>query len=627
MGKSNRIKSNRAAKVAAAPIAKKKKGVPGWLYSFIAIVIAVAVLASVVGGILSSNGIFMRMTTVMSTQNHKVTSNMMTYFFNSNIQTFYSDYSTYLSSGYFSVDLSQPLKNQEFGKAKTEGATVYDALFLGSFTGTWYDYFMETTKTQVREMLVYAEEATARGITLDDADKAAIESEITAISTYATIYQYTTDSYISMYYGDGVRETDIRDALELSALANKCVRIISEEYDDALPLDSQDIISRYEQDKLKFNVISYSYYTYSVEYDDAVEEVCSADATDAEIAEKKDEIKAKYIEMVKAEKAKADALKGLTTEEEFEKFIITDYVNTYFDDVLKSEKIDEDVLPEEAIRNDIKAKMIEEIITAVLKGEELPETEGIPDGAETTTAYGHADLQVAYAKGMYAVREDLFTDAQGVVKSNFVENASYTETKFLKWAFEQEENGTRAQFDIMEDGNEFDENKEVNDESSYSASIYMLTKTQAPNKEASKNLGFATFSTSDDAKAFITALKEKGATSDLEAFKALASEKGANNSDVIENYIEGGIGNSTFDQWVFADTTEKGMYSSTPIEMSEGYFIVLLANGDGEEKWKVEVKDTLLTERVNANYASMLAKYAPIDKPKALSRIKEVALG
>ena len=620
MGKSNRIKSTRAVKVSSAPAAKQKKGVPSWLYTVIALVIAIAVLSTVVVGILSANGVFLRMTTTMKTENHKVSGNMMTYYLNTNIQNFQSNYSTYINAGYFSADFSKSLKDQTFGQSAT-GATVYDTMLLGSFSGTWYDYFLEQTKTQVREMLVYAEEATARNITLDENDLATIDGELAALEVYAETYGYPFNTYIGMNFGEGVREGDVRDALELSALATKCVNIINDEFDAALSFDSQDIKDKYEANKKDYNVVDYSYYTWSVDYDEAVEEVLGADATDDEIASNKDAIAAKYKELVAEKKAKADALKLLNTQADFEKYIINEYVTTSYDDVLKAEKVSAENKPSAEDEEAIKQAIMTEIIDAVAKGEKLPDLPELPEDAETVELYGKT-VKKAYAKNMYAVRSDLYEDTDKMTDSRFVESAKYSSTDFSKWAFETEENsGTRAQFDVMEDASDYKETDEVKEESEYSISIYMLTKTQAPDTEKAKDLTFATFSTEDAAKAFIEALKAQGETSNAEAFNKLAGEKHAVVNDVLENYIKGSMSSAAFDNWVFSDISV-GDYSSTPIKVEDGMYVVLLYTADGEENWKVNVKQTLLSEKLESNYQTMLSKYAPIDKPKAMARLE-----
>ena len=81
MGKSNRIKEEKATSALAAPAKKKsaKKGMPTWVGT--AIVIAVLAIAVIVVtlSVLSSRGTFKRMHVIAETENFQVTVPMMSY--------------------------------------------------------------------------------------------------------------------------------------------------------------------------------------------------------------------------------------------------------------------------------------------------------------------------------------------------------------------------------------------------------------------------------------------------------------------------------------------------------------------------------------------------------------------
>ena len=629
MGKSNRIRNERATKKAVAPVTKQKKGMPNWLLTTITLVVTVAILLTVVLGILSSNGVFLRMSTTMETENYKVTGNMLTYYFNSTFQSFYSNYSTYLSGStkYFSLDITKDLKDQQFG---TE---TYDSIFLGSFTGTWFDYFMEQTKDSVRQMLVYCEEADVRGIALDSEDLTNIDAEIKAIETYATLYNYPdANSYIAALFGEGVTKKDVRDAIELSTLATKCANAITEEFDNALPIDSDEVLNRYNENKTEFNEISYSYYTFSVDYDDAVTEVLGKDAKDDEITAHKAEIEAKYLEMVADVKAKAEALKACTTEEAFEKHIITTFVNENFQSVYDAEDIKDDLKPSAEVEAKIKDAIIAEVIELALADDHNAEEEATEDEDEEetdenadATLYGET-VKAGYAEAMESVKEDLFDDTHTMSHSYFVEGAKFAETDFLKWAFETEENsGTRAPLDVkvITDGNDgTDEEKAIDDDSRYSETVYMLTKTQAPDEALTRNLGFASFTKKDDAQKFIDELKKQGETVTLDKFNSLAKEAAAIANDKLENYAKGEMGVAEFDNWAYSSDLVKGGYSTSPITLTtDSAYVVITYIDDGAETWKVTVKSTLLNEKIQKNYEDIAAKHAPVDYPKAINKI------
>ena len=189
MGKSNRIRNDRAsATLAGVKPHKKSQGMPSWAINLITIVITAVILFSVVFSLLSANGVFTRMQTAMKSDNFRVDRNMMNYFFKTQYSSFVSENSSYLS--YYGLDTSVSLKDQ-YVDTNDESQ------------GTWFDYMMEQTKLQVEEMLVYCEEAEARGIKLDDADKDAIDAELEMYKTYAGTYGYTTNAYVANIYGKG----------------------------------------------------------------------------------------------------------------------------------------------------------------------------------------------------------------------------------------------------------------------------------------------------------------------------------------------------------------------------------------------------------------------------------------
>ena len=184
MGKSNRIRTQKAnATLASVKPTKKSQGMPSWAINLITIAVTVVIFASVILSVLSSNGVFMRMQTAMKTENFKVNGNMMAYYFQTQYQNFVSENSSYLT--YLGLNTGAPLKDQIYS-TDTNGASI-----------TWFDSLMDQTEAQVKELLVFCEEAHKRGIELDETDMANIDAEIEMYKLYAEVYGYTTNSYIS----------------------------------------------------------------------------------------------------------------------------------------------------------------------------------------------------------------------------------------------------------------------------------------------------------------------------------------------------------------------------------------------------------------------------------------------
>ena len=187
-------------KAAAARKAKTKKTV----ITALVIAFAVILVGLVVFSILNDNGVLMRNTVVASTEHHRVDQAMFSYFTYNAYQNFYNTYYYYLS--YFGLDPNQSLKTQYTDNAKTV---------------TWYSYFQTTALENLKPILVYAEAATASGMSLEAEDVAEIDATMDALKQAADTGGYPLSVYITNMFGSGVKAKDVRRSMELSQLAIK----------------------------------------------------------------------------------------------------------------------------------------------------------------------------------------------------------------------------------------------------------------------------------------------------------------------------------------------------------------------------------------------------------------------
>ena len=368
----------------------------------------------------------------------------------------------------------------------------------------------------------------------------------------------------------------------------------------------------------------------TLSYDDAVEAILGSDATDDEIADQKIAIETKYKELIAEVTAKAEALAAITNQKDFENYIITDYVVNQYAEEYKSATVKAETVPTAVIMEEIKQAIIAEVTDMAINGKEYEahehsdEAEGETEEAATVEFYGHT-VNADYADAMIHFREDLLDAVVSMTKSYFKTDVSFSETEFLKWAYGVDlAEGAEAPkaFDVktVESGEKAPET--INDDSAYAVSVYMLIEVPAPNKDLTRDITFATFTTEADAKAFVEILKEKGETVTVEDFKAYATEKGADNVDVLEDYTEGGVGIDAFDKAAFAEDFAKNDYSTSAITITaDSSYAVIHYTDDGEEAWKVDVKTTLLNEKIEANYKVLLAKYTPVEKPNAIKKV------
>lgn len=207
--------------------AQKKEKRNSIIITICVILAAVLILSLVVYNRFVDSGYFLRSTTAAESENFEVDNAMMTYFFHSNYQT-YASYASYLG-----IDTSVSLKAQE--SSISEGST-------------WFDYFASITKTYVNELLALCEAAKANGVALDDADYASIDDSIAALEETANSYGYSVNQYLITAFGAGVNTKDVKNCLELTALAAK----YSTQYTESLSYSDEQLEAYYEANSADF---------------------------------------------------------------------------------------------------------------------------------------------------------------------------------------------------------------------------------------------------------------------------------------------------------------------------------------------------------------------------------------
>ena len=641
MGKSNRIRTKRAdQKAQTLGVKPVKKGMPGWAMTLITVVLAAAILLSVAGIMLNASGVFGRMSNVVKSDNYSIDANMMSYFFNNTFQNFVSSYSSMLDdgkgSGNISLNPHTDLKKQTFG-GTTAGKTYLDELYCGEFEGTWYDYFMSATVETVKSYLVYCEYAKENNITLTEEDMAEIDSTISMYETYAALYGYpTVSNFLAAQYGEGVSESDVRDCMELTLLADKAMNDIADKIDASVT--EKDITDRYNSDKKDYNLVDYTYYTFSVNYDEIAAEVVGKDKpTDAEIAAKKNEILDAYKKAIADAKAEAEVLKGKTELKDFQDYIYNKVANERYDDLYDKNITDKIKLPtlEEGVN--VKEFFHDKIIADVLKEiaedkEETTDVVTIPttkEGEEPAklTAY---DVEVSedFAKVLNTVKKGIFTsvlstkNSNNVEKKNFVENDS---SKFSDWAFNADRKVGDINLIALYDGSNADE-EVTNKQGKSQVTVYFLTKTEYRDDELSKNFSYMVFSSEATAKEAIKAITD-GKTFTAEALKKISEDKKASIFKSVTNYEKGQFGVSDFDKWLFDEATTKGSITATPIKYTDSStsttsYIVALYESDGDALWYLDVKSNISLERAEAKGKEITEKYAVTVNESAYGMVK-----
>ena len=616
MGKSNRIRNNRASDTlfggAAAP--KQKKEMPSWALNALPITFAVLLVVAVALLFMSSFGVFGRMQTAMKSENFRVTQNMMNYYFQSQYSSFVNENKAYLS--YYGLDTGKSLKDQTYS-TDADGNVV-----------TWFDTMMDSTVEQVKEILVYCEEAEARGITLDEEDMKAIEDELYMYDIYGQLYGTDKNAYISMMYGKGMRESDIKKALELSALASKCSSLIGDEILEGIT--DEHIIKEYETNTDEYDQVDYIYYTFDVAFTDAKNALAST-ATDAEKI-------AKYKEMIEEAKARAEEWAAIKDEAVLKDTILKYVGETVFEDTYKDfmekEKVAEDkmvitaeILKEKlvaAVFNAIKedAEFVIESVEA--KGDEEAKT-GImnttKDGETTKYFVFETEVDKTFYDAFKKYAGELFDDVETEYDACFVEGAKFSDTNdALEWAFEDGRVvGDTKTFDKGDGAGTNAVSDKVSELKSFSITVYRLTKTQHKDETVSKNVGIMIFSSKTDAEKAAEKLAALGEIT-KEKFEEICTEFNGQYTD-YENYTKGSFGVAAFDTWLYGDDIKVGAFtakdkvitltstSSSSSTTTSSSYAVAWYYGDGDMQWEITVKTALFNDGYEASDKALKDKH------------------
>lgn len=323
MGKGTRSRENRNTDVLAASSKKNnnvKKNNTTLILSVVCILLVGICLFVTIGNSIVNGGGAIRRTVSVETENYKINNGIVTYFFGNLYQNYVSSYSDLLS--YIGLDPNKSLKNQQFS---SDGQT-------------WFDYFMESALTQLKQTVLMCEAAKEAGMSLSDDEIKTVNNYIKAMKQQANAAGYTgLDAYLSTAIGAGVNEDVFRQCLEMELLSNKYY----EEYSDTLTYTDEQYEEYFKEHDHDFYFCDYKTYKFNVDAD--------KDATDEEKAE-----------ALAGAKADAEALAAAKTPEEFDQ-ILRDYLTAQAADEEKdeetAEKTDEKDPIEEAIANTLVEKL------------------------------------------------------------------------------------------------------------------------------------------------------------------------------------------------------------------------------------------------------------------------------
>ena len=271
---------------------------------------------------------------------------------------------------------------------------------------------------------------------------------------------------------------------------------------------------------------------------------------------------------------------------------------------------------------DIKASLIADVIKNVESGQRVDDEiyVSLSDGPETYVVYGKTVSKVFF-DAIKSLKDSLYNTVINEKnycnneKTNYIfkEDNDNVEDKFSEWAFAADrkvndikniEDGDGA------DGAEIDTSKTLN---KFTAEVSMITKTAYRDETISRDIAYMLFTKEDMAKKAVEALK---ATNDLTKDKFLKAAEDENNKadaySAFEDYFIGNMQSDDFDNWFLS--AKAGEITQTPIQMSNGSFMVAYYIGEGELKaWENTVKGVIYKDdykayedRMNEDYLSSI---------------------
>lgn len=167
----------------------------------------------------------------VSSEHFSFTKGEMAYFFALTFKNYYS----YLS--YFGVDPAVSLKEQKYEDR------------------TWFDVFMEEAMHFAENYLLFSEAALARGIEMNEEDKAYIESQRTGIAKDAATHGWDSDTYLGQLFGTNISWEILDKAMQKMMLADRGYEAVIAELEKGI--SEEDILKQYEENRKQYQYVDY----------------------------------------------------------------------------------------------------------------------------------------------------------------------------------------------------------------------------------------------------------------------------------------------------------------------------------------------------------------------------------
>ncbi len=210
------------------------------LVKIVALVCAVVLLASIALAVVAKTGYFRRNTVVMNVGNTEINALEFNYGYYGALNNFYSQYYYYASM--IGFDLSTSLKSQ---------TCYFDS------TKSWYEYFVDQTKTQYEELYLLYNKAAEEDFKMTEESAKSLEDSISELESAAKEAKVSVNKYLQSMYGPNITLEEYKEYLTRRLIYAD----FYENYMDNLKYDAEKIEKYYSENKKDYDVVDYYSYT------------------------------------------------------------------------------------------------------------------------------------------------------------------------------------------------------------------------------------------------------------------------------------------------------------------------------------------------------------------------------
>lgn len=225
---------------------QEAKKVKMYTIAFVVVLVFLLAIAAYVGisQYIRTSGVNENKTIALTVGDTQLNNTELNYFFMDSVNNFYSQNGNY--AAIFGLDVTKPLNQQVMDPETGE---------------TWADYFVNTAKTNATSVYALYGAAVKEGFTMPEAQQNSVDSTISTLELYSTIYGYKdANQYLKAIYGSGASLESYRSYLEKTMLASA----YQTAYADSLTFTDADLRAAEADNYNKYSSYAYNYYNLPV---------------------------------------------------------------------------------------------------------------------------------------------------------------------------------------------------------------------------------------------------------------------------------------------------------------------------------------------------------------------------